>query len=317
MGSTGATPILVLCLFTVVVISTVNAQGRCAAHCDSDGYYQRAFYCSSPGEEYCCGTLTNRYCCGNSTMDITGKYDDQYVCERTSWWLYHWQIIIGLLGTIIVLLLVAACCCQCCGACKRQRARLTGRTLDDPEVNTVSGGVDGDTDAQRMQTFDPNHPFAFQPPDYDSLPKEPPKYEEIYEEGGGVSNPAFSGEPSANSSPSGENAPGPSQVHSICLRGADAPGPSGTSPEISPRTPRSIQFTTHGASPSLGELPSYEVAILEPSTSTTVNYSARREQTQGNTEQTSVTPNTSPPVYTPNETNSNQRGSTETTRAAP
>ncbi len=46
--------------------------------------------------------------------------------------------------------------------------------------------------------FDPQHPYAFVPPDYDSLPKEPPKYTDIDNTEGatsesteGASNAAF------------------------------------------------------------------------------------------------------------------------------
>jgi hypothetical protein len=41
------------------------------------------------------------------------------------------------------------------------------------------------------RSFDPNSPFAFAPPAYDSLPKEPPKYVEIFGEGVSADNPAY------------------------------------------------------------------------------------------------------------------------------
>lgn len=53
----------------------------------------------------------------------------------------------------------------------------------------MTGNVGGDTPATQdgppLPTFDPDSPYAFMPPSYESLPKDPPKYCEIYD------NPAF------------------------------------------------------------------------------------------------------------------------------
>ena len=131
-----------------------------------------------------------------------------------------------------------------------------------------------------MERFDPQHPFAFNPPDYDSLPKEPPKYEEIYNEGdGGVTNTSFTPDTTGVPPPGGDSR-GPG-VHTIEW---SRQGQGSTS--SSPRSHTSIQFTTHGNAP-LEELPPYEMAILEPSTSLTVNYSPSTNQ--GSDSQASAT----------------------------
>jgi hypothetical protein len=52
-----------------------------------------------------------------------------------------------------------------------------------------------------MVNFDPSSPNAFSPPEYDSLPKEPPKYNEIF----GHDNEAFTAE--AETSFTNENPP--------------------------------------------------------------------------------------------------------------
>lgn len=55
--------------------------------------------------------------------------------------------------------------------------------------NGPEEGIEGSQEGadNPMTTFDPGSPNAFTPPDYDSLPKEPPKYSDIY----GNSNMAF------------------------------------------------------------------------------------------------------------------------------
>ncbi len=51
--------------------------------------------------------------------------------------------------------------------------------------------VEEDDNHSVSSIFDPDHPFAFSPPDYDSLPKDPPAYMELF----GVSdNPSFVGD---------------------------------------------------------------------------------------------------------------------------
>ena len=51
----------------------------------------------------------------------------------------------------------------------------SGRETELPSVGSNGGEAAGGA------SFDPQHPYAFVPPDYDSLPKEPPKYAEVFE----------------------------------------------------------------------------------------------------------------------------------------
>ena len=51
---------------------------------------------------------------------------------------------------------------------------LSERETELPSVASGGGATGG-------ASFDPQHPYAFVPPDYDSLPKEPPKYVEVFE----------------------------------------------------------------------------------------------------------------------------------------
>ena len=53
------------------------------------------------------------------------------------------------------------------------------------DINTVTEQVGEGDFPERQPTFDPESPYAFMPPAYDTLPKDPPKYCDIYE------NPAF------------------------------------------------------------------------------------------------------------------------------
>ena len=50
-------------------------------------------------------------------------------------------------------------------------------TADVPSISRDI--VDDGELARRCSIFDPDHPFAFRPPAYDSLAKEPPKYDEL------------------------------------------------------------------------------------------------------------------------------------------
>ena len=52
---------------------------------------------------------------------------------------------------------------------------VSGSSTELPAVASNGGEAAGGV------SFDPHHPYAFVPPDYDSLPKEPPKYAEVFE----------------------------------------------------------------------------------------------------------------------------------------
>lgn len=138
-------------------------------------------------------------------------------------------------------------------------------TDDGEDVNTVSGGLGEDGNEQRTQHFDPESPFAFTPPAYDSLPKDPPKYEEIWVEGGS-DNTAFAWD-----------APPPESARTN--------GDTSASSNQTPRSQSGVQIATHGLPP-IGELPPYEVAILEPSSSQTVS---SRNATNSNAQPSSST----------------------------
>ncbi len=55
--------------------------------------------------------------------------------------------------------------------------------LADPETNPDISAetIEGESSASyNMQNFNPNSQFAFQPPDYATVTKDPPKYEEVF-----------------------------------------------------------------------------------------------------------------------------------------
>ena len=50
------------------------------------------------------------------------------------------------------------------------------------DILTVSENVGGGDEPPRPDVFNPESPFAFTPPEYNTLPKDPPKYEELTEQ---------------------------------------------------------------------------------------------------------------------------------------
>ena len=72
-------------------------------------------------------------------------------------------------------------------------------TSDDHTLQTICGSTSENNLPSSI--FDPTAPNAFEPPSYASLPKDPPKYEEIYSSG--QDNTAFT----AETSPSGASGP--------------------------------------------------------------------------------------------------------------
>jgi len=134
-------------------------------------------------------------------MDVSREFKDVYMCPGSSWQLFQsWQVALGMLGAVIILLLLAACCCRLCITKDHSRRRgrrgthrrRTHRTNSSGTVSTIS------QDSERFRIsrimFNPDAPYAFEPPPYDSLPKCPPEYSAIFgtaELGEGSANQAF------------------------------------------------------------------------------------------------------------------------------
>jgi hypothetical protein len=151
----------------------------CPAHCSRDGYYKSSFTCSSSkGTPYCCGNATYIKCCNDATQKIPENLKDVCTCERSSCMFSQWHSVFGVVTAVFLVLLMNVCCCQCCMKCpccaKPNRAlrRLSNR-VSNREVQSVSANISASTG------FNPDDPYAFKPPDYDTVNQDLPKYEEI------------------------------------------------------------------------------------------------------------------------------------------
>lgn len=175
----------------ILLTLTTTESKRCASYCDIEGKLIRHFDCEDHSwDKYCCGTKTERYCCGNSTNDISDIYEDVENCDDVIINLSHWKFLLGVMGILVLLVVVAACCCQCCtyknswNETRVHRERRTRRR--DTNISAIElQGTD-----RAPSFFDPSHPFAFVPPDYESLPKDPPAYSELFGQSGST-NVAF------------------------------------------------------------------------------------------------------------------------------
>lgn len=139
---------------------------------------------------------------------------------------FRWRVIVGLLSTLVVMIMLAACCYYCCGGETRIRAATLRRYGTDEGQSAILNILDntyyvltithflqsviivfqkhnvccipvaeiGGPCSEIGTNFDPSSPYAFTPPEYDSLPKEPPKYGDIFTPNGQV-NPAYIASP--------------------------------------------------------------------------------------------------------------------------
>lgn len=180
---------------------------RCGSYCDKSGQLVAAQQCGR--NQICCGHLQMRTCCDTSTIEssndlVSGLWrdttcavvnpvstnddhddavdvDDNKESLTTTtvstindlpgiqWW---WFTVPLVTMTCLMITLAICYCIRYQEMCQHSRhvydAR--NRALTDSSVNSQTPcHVD----------FDPSSDFAFAPPAYDSLPKNPPTYDEI------------------------------------------------------------------------------------------------------------------------------------------
>lgn len=143
----------------------------CSAYCDIYDNLVPGSYCeSSQHKVYCCGTTYNKTCCNDSSAEINNA--DETVCGH-SWIYYQWSLIYGLVAVLMVILMIIVCCICCRGyqLVSRRRSENSGSREERGEGNEV--------DPQTLG-FDPTCEYAFEPPRYETLPKDPPKYSEVF-----------------------------------------------------------------------------------------------------------------------------------------
>ncbi|ELU08948.1 hypothetical protein CAPTEDRAFT_207026 [Capitella teleta] len=156
-------------------------EAYCQPYCNSGGYLIPGQTCIPNGRPiFCCGTEYERECCEDPDQDVGDMYPPENQCGASSWWYYHGDI-----------------------NHTRQRAvNLFGRSRSEQGTGTGSGETTtSENNDNPMENFDPCSPNAFSPPAYESLPKEPPKYGDIF----GEDNVAF--ENDAETSFANENPP--------------------------------------------------------------------------------------------------------------
>lgn len=122
-----------------------------------------------------------------------------------------------------------------------------------------------DSGQRNSFSFDPSNPNAFEPPPYDSLPKDPPRYTDIFTENGQV-NPAFEVDtPMDSAAASSSMAAAEEAIADATSRGATgaADGATGGATASAPLMDEILLSASNPATPntSLGASP----PVLEPS----------------------------------------------------
>lgn len=186
---------------TFIVLATEYAAGskansymaKCPAYCDIWGRYVTSQLYISKSPAYCCGYTNYMYFCGNPELSIEGRYDSVDACSGSQFW-YHWRMTMSLGGILLSMLFCSACCYYCCRGSYASYGypftRNRSRRQDGDGPSTVCSTITN-PDGSIQQVFDPNQPYAFAPPQYDTLPKEPPKYADVYNQYGGHFNSAY------------------------------------------------------------------------------------------------------------------------------
>lgn len=177
-------------------------QAYCHSYCSSKGVLRPAKTCYSFTERpiYCCGSRNYRYCCDNKYMEVSHAFGPVTSCPNYNSWYYQWRTIVGLLTSLLLLIVLSACCYQCCGGKTgavartlsrrwRQRSSSDTRGSDIPIPTITPNRTNGPR--ENIGDFNPASPNAFQPPPYESLPKDPPKYCDIFGTAQAQDNRAF------------------------------------------------------------------------------------------------------------------------------
>jgi len=120
-----------------------------------------------PRKLYCCNDINRRY-----VSDCTKN------CFCDTWLMVRWEVLLIIIGSIIAAFVIFTLLCRFGATFCMKKSALRRRTRSDgdTEVQSVSSGVEP---APVAPFFNPDHPYAFIPPNYNSLPKEPPTYENI------------------------------------------------------------------------------------------------------------------------------------------
>lgn len=171
--------VAVLMAVFVVNVSLQEAAAQhdpyCSAYCDVYDNLVTGFYCTPDHVHvyYCCGTTYNKTCCTDMNAEI--DVPDETICGH-SWIYYQWSLIYGLVAVLMVILMIVICCICCRGyqivSRRNTAASATSRRQERGET---------ETDAQSTSLgFDPSCEYAFEPPRYETLPKDPPKYSEVF-----------------------------------------------------------------------------------------------------------------------------------------
>ncbi|KAI0218434.1 hypothetical protein LSAT2_029868 [Lamellibrachia satsuma] len=224
----------------------------CQSYCDSKNVLRPAKTCYSFNEQpiYCCGWRNYRYCCSNRLKQVSPIFGPVRSCPNYNWWYYQWRTIVGLLTSLLLLIVLSACCYQCCGrktaAVARNFSRRWGQRPggdtpgSDIPISTVSPNrINRPPD---IGDFNPASPNAFQPPPYESLPKDPPKYSDIFGTGQAQENSAFTNDTGGQENggvlqASGSNT---TEINDRSTGGAIRTGQSGNQPE---RTTTAVNST--------------------------------------------------------------------------
>jgi len=175
-----------LVLVTLINIGLVTSDeellcAKCNAYCNSKNQLIRGFTCNST-HPVCCGMRNSRYCCDNESLAVDSKYEyDVCICPSQSCSSMGWQALMSVIGLVISAVLIAVLCCNILKLCKwdSRRVRLSGQRssrVSSGDLPTVSEEV-----SQPRRTRDPFTPqhVVLEPPSYDVICKDLPKYEDI------------------------------------------------------------------------------------------------------------------------------------------
>lgn len=180
---------------------------RCGSYCDVSGQLVPRQQCGP--RQICCGTLRKRTCCQASDEptdsivkelwrdvtcasinDVTGheqrhKDDDdddynKYPSTTTQAWtgtefsgVQWWWFVVPLITLACLMMTLAICYfIRYHEMCQQSRSAYEAR-------NRAMTNSSSNSQTPCQRDFDPSSDCAFAPPPYDSLPKDPPTYDEI------------------------------------------------------------------------------------------------------------------------------------------
>lgn len=169
----------------------------CSAYCNSNGQLVPEFPCrknssafmrtSPPNTLFCCGNATNKYCCSDSRY--SSSLDPKTECNSNedsddahNTINYDWLIIVGVVMTAVLFLVGLIGCLFLCHqqcACKNTIYSENGDIIPQSSSSSSSRQT-GETGPNVPSDFDPTSSYAFAPPAYETVAKNPPSYCEIF-----------------------------------------------------------------------------------------------------------------------------------------